>query len=168
MVVRSVAVAVVMTAFLATPAPAQVGQTPGMTPGMTPGWTLGPGQTPGMTEAGTASGVTAVPRSLTAQSRTYDVIVERFRGGRVLGTLRDIRGVGGAVVRALEDEDVFVLVSKSTRVVDREGDRQPQKRLARAKRIRVKAKMLAVDRWLHDEDGLGITTIRAERIVIQR
>lgn len=70
----------------------------------------------------------------------------------------------------LVDVDAAVLVGRTAKVLDEDGDRLRGTKAAAAlddaDTVRVTAKVLPVEKWLEDEDGELQPTVRATRVVI--
>jgi hypothetical protein len=97
-----------------------------------------------------------------AEARVLAVTVTRL-----LNVPRRFRDDDDAIV----DEDTSVLLSPTTRVYDRDGDRVrgadlQAEVLDAADTVRVHGKVLPPDRWRTDEDDQPVPTIRAKRVYV--
>lgn len=79
---------------------------------------------------------------------------------RILNLPRRFRTQDDEIV----DEDATVLVGRAR--VYQDGRRVPKERLADAENVRVHGKLLPTGRWVEDEDGQPVTTIRAKKVYI--
>jgi hypothetical protein len=74
-------------------------------------------------------------------------------------------------VRGLVDSDARVLVAPSVKVFDGRKpvpERREAEILADADRVRIQGKLLPAAKWLEDEDGEPVPTIRAKRVYVTR
>jgi len=67
---------------------------------------------------------------------------------------------------SLVDQDATVLVGDRTRIRDKDGTPAPTSDLDSANDVRVEGKLLPPRKWVTDQDGQPVPTIRAKRIVI--
>jgi len=64
------------------------------------------------------------------------------------------------------DQDAIVLVSSKTRIRNKDGSKATTADLDNADNVRVEGKLVPPKKWVTDEDGTPVTTIRARRIII--
>ena len=101
------------------------------------------------------------------QADGYEAGVLSMTIGKVFSLPRRWRKFG----RGLVDSDARVLVAPSVKVFDGRKavpERREAEILADADRVRVQGKLLPAAKWLEDEDGEPVPTIRAKRVYVTR